>query len=212
MLKQYPTKLIAGSLLLIGLLASITSSVGEVYRRTLPNGTVEFTDFQKGDAERPLQLENIAPAMVVPGTTSPSTPQGTSDTLNLPDQLSQYETEGEEMEKASADIPTIPVNYSINITSPSNEQAIKNNAGNLSVSVAVTPRLSEDLFITLTSSSGMKAGPQKSQRFSFTNLDRGSHTFIATVANASGKVIKRSAPVTVHLQRHSVLFQRRKPQ
>lgn len=175
-------------LLRIGLLLSLLVTAGspsasEVFRRTNADGSVEFSDIKKSDGEQPLDAEETAPGLIIP-----------SDR-----RLKNVAPRAPKREDATA-------NVRIAITSPTNDTALRDNSGNLSVVVKVDPHLAHNHFITLTSSNGTKANPQKGFQFIFKNLDRGSHTFTANVVDGKGKVITSSDPVTIHLLRNSILF------
>jgi hypothetical protein len=160
----------------------------DVYRRTLPDGTVEYSDTQEAESEKPMDIEDTTPGMIVPSSTTPSrySPKKTS-----PGVAQSTETQ---------------LDVRINIASPADDTAIRDNSGNLTVTVAVQPPLSEDQFVMLASSAGAKSKPQKALSFTFTNLDRGTHNITAHVVNKSGKVISSSPPITIHLLRDSIHF------
>ncbi len=101
----------------------------------------------------------------------------------------------------------------VEITSPANYEAVRENAGNVSVTVSLTPDLQLGLGHKLVL---LVDGPQSFQaestspQFQFTNLDRGTYTLRAVVVDSKGKEIARSEPSTFHLLRVSILLPNRK--
>lgn len=174
------------AVLLSVIVTAIQPTFAEVYRRTNPDGTVEFTDIQEDETEKPLELEETSPGLIIPSN---------NKRLNIAPKL---KTTPEDTQLKAR----------IAITSPSHDSAIRDNAGNLIIKVKVEPELAQNHFITLSSSAGANAGPQKNIEFSLTNLDRGTHNFTATIVDETGKAITSSAPVTVHLLRNSILFRK----
>jgi hypothetical protein len=94
----------------------------------------------------------------------------------------------------------------VEITSPANDEAIRENTGNVSVSVNLMPDLQTGLGHKLMLLiDGKKVTEGTATQFQLTNLDRGSHSLQATVIDPSGKEVASSAPSTFHLQRVSTL-------
>lgn len=92
--------------------------------------------------------------------------------------------------------------YTIEISSPSNDEPIRENTGNITISVSVAPGLSGDHTIRITMDGGVISSGRGSY-VSLTNVDRGTHTVAASLLGAGGEVIARSPTVTFHLLRAS---------
>jgi len=161
--------------LLFGLLLSTASISAEVYKKVNPDGSVEFTDAPKSKDATPVPL---SPTNTFKATPAPpiSSSQKSKPTAN------QY--------------------TSASITSPSNDAAIRDNAGNLTVTASVTPSLQSDHKMVLMDN-GVALSESTSGSFQLSNVDRGSHSLSIQVQDSAGKVIISSDPVTVHLLRHS---------
>lgn len=97
-----------------------------------------------------------------------------------------------------------------NIQSPSQEETIRDNQGNVSISMAIKPALNIKLghSITIILDGQPVNTDIKSSSSVLNNVDRGSHTVSAIIKDRSGKVLKRAAPVTLYLHRMSILHKR----
>jgi len=87
------------------------------------------------------------------------------------------------------------------ITQPINDAAFRQNAGNVTATFEIKPRLATsrrdkiEVFVD-----GKKAGETAGLSYNLLGLDRGTHTLTAKVVNTKGKILK-SHSVTFHLQR-----------
>ena len=96
-------------------------------------------------------------------------------------------------------------NYALMITAPSQDEAIRENAGNVTISSTIMPELNTErgdrLIFTLDGK--LKSTVQDSTSYTFTNIDRGSHIAVVSVVDKTGKVLKSSKSILFHLQRVS---------
>lgn len=92
---------------------------------------------------------------------------------------------------------------SIAIVSPKNDTAIRENSGQVTVSVSVQPALAETHQIVLYMD-GTEAARSRSPTFQFSNVDRGTHTLAAAVVGSDGNEIIHSDSISFTLHRHSV--------
>jgi len=91
------------------------------------------------------------------------------------------------------------------ITSPGNDEAVRANAGDITVEVKIEPRLrKQDRIKLYLDSQLVEEGSETS--FTLTELDRGTHRLYASVFDDKGEELLRSSAVTFHLQRESVLI------
>ena len=96
-----------------------------------------------------------------------------------------------------------PTDYSISISSPSNDAQIPTGQRDVSVSLSLSPALHKDHKVQL-----MVNGAPFGDSFSGTSgtlkeIYRGSHQISAAVIDDNGKTISVSDSVTIHVQRHS---------
>ena len=90
---------------------------------------------------------------------------------------------------------------SLSITTPADDSAVRENAGNLEVSIASKPKLAPGHRALLyLDGSEVAQGAQTS--FSLENLDRGTHTLSVAIM-AGDEVLIESKPISFTLLRHS---------
>ncbi len=96
---------------------------------------------------------------------------------------------------------------SLRVEAPANDETIRDNNGNFSVSIAIEPALdvSQGHYIRVLIDGKALPEKMKSTSISLTNIDRGSHKIKAVVRNKKGKVLRQSKTITVHLKRNSIL-------
>lgn len=162
-------------LLFVALVPAVV--VAEIYKSVDENGNVVYSDRPSPGAQ---QIEKkIIPAI----------------STNVPEV--DFSTTG----NAAAD--NMPYD-SIRIVSPENETAVRENAGNLSVSVALEPELKQTHAVILELD-GKKVAKSRSPEFQLQNLDRGEHTLTVAVVDGNGTEILRSGLTRFTLMRSSVL-------
>ena len=94
------------------------------------------------------------------------------------------------------------VPYTLLVTEPANESAIRNNAGNISLSISIAPGLREDHKGELLMN-GMKIrNLSGSGTIELSNLDRGTHAFSVRVVDQRGKVIETGPATSVSVLRY----------
>lgn len=169
-------------LLMMGLLMTSAASA-EVYRSVDESGNVIFTDKPSPDAEK---LE-IAPVQTI--TTDPSQQQFeyTPPARKQTESISPYKK--------------------VEITSPEHDTALRENVGDVSVSVSVDPGLISGHKVVLYMDGNMVA--EGSGQFNLTNVDRGTHTLSAVIQAQDGRELIRSDSISFTVLRHSV--QHKKP-
>jgi len=86
------------------------------------------------------------------------------------------------------------------IVSPPNDATIRNNQGSFQVAVSMAPNLFPG-HRTLVKIDGQEVGKSGSSIFLVNNIDRGTHTIIASIVTKEGKVVMTSEPVVVHVHR-----------
>ncbi|MDX1433894.1 MAG: DUF4124 domain-containing protein [Gammaproteobacteria bacterium] len=89
------------------------------------------------------------------------------------------------------------------VTSPENDSTIRDNGGNVRVSLSLSPGLQSGHSIEIFMD-GQAIGSGSSTSLTLTDVDRGTHTVRATVKDAEGKEVVRSNSVIFHLRRGGV--------
>ena len=94
---------------------------------------------------------------------------------------------------------------SATIIAPEQDAAVRNNAGNLTVTVQVLPSLQKGHLVQILLDGVPQGEPQPTLQVALTNLDRGTHALQARIVDAGGNVVFTGAASTFHLLRHSRL-------
>ncbi|MEE8514744.1 MAG: DUF4124 domain-containing protein [Gammaproteobacteria bacterium] len=89
------------------------------------------------------------------------------------------------------------------VMSPQNDEPVRENAGNVTVSVTLEPGLQTKLGhkLALFVDGAQISEPGTATQFQLNNMNRGAHTLEAKVIGADGSVIKSSSLVTFHMLR-----------
>ncbi len=168
------------AMLLVGL-SSGSEAASRIYKTVDENGNIIFTDIppKEGQSGEPVAVES-------PNTFQPAAPESREEWI---------------VDSEEADTDAEEFNYNaVTITSPSNDQAVRENAGNVTVVAEVEPALQIGHHIRIVmDDTPEQAGPQTV--FTLPNVDRGTHTLLAQVVDDAGKVLITSSPVVFHLQR-----------
>lgn len=163
------------ALFLCLMLAVGVAQAGKVYKYTLSNGDVVYSDKPPpaDQAEEitlePLQGFNLPPAPSLNTTAAKREPE--------------------------------PVGYEeFKVTSPTNDQTIRDNGGNVPVSLSLLPGLQGGHSIEVLMD-GQSIGSGGGTSVTLTEVDRGTHTVQALIKDDAGKEIARSNSVIFHLKR-----------
>ena len=160
------------------LLLTTISHAAEVYVSRDANGNMVFSDKPHANA----QVHEVKELPSVPAVTAPSLLQ----------------------QPAAASEPAF--NYtSLAIIAPANGQTIPpGHAANIEISGVLSPGLREsDEIFLIINNSVVRQGRQTT--FHLTDLPRGEHRMQMRVQDKDGKQLIASNPVTIHVQRPSVL-------
>lgn len=164
------------ALLVTGLLLSL-SAAAAVYMERDAEGNVVFTDRPSSEDAKPIELN----------------PPSTYQAPPIPRAARQNGTQDDSSEDYKA----------IAIARPANDAPIRENSGNLEVSIDLIPALKPGHHIVLLLD-GAPAAEGRSTTLRLQNVDRGTHTLQAQVVDDNGNVIIRSDNVTFHMLRISV--------
>jgi hypothetical protein len=88
------------------------------------------------------------------------------------------------------------------ITQPGNDQALRQNNGDITIHIAVSPSLKSGDVISLDMD-GKEVASGTTTTIALKNVDRGTHTLQARVMSEGGQTWVSSDPVTFHLLRYS---------
>ena len=157
----------------------LTNTVGaqQIYRRVDKDGNIFFTDVPTEGSEK-IELKETTTIQALEVDTS---------------SLSEPET----VKKAFTYVD-------VSISSPTNDETIRDNTGNVTVSVEINPGLQSghEVVVYLDGAEKMKG---TETTFNLENIDRGTHQLRVSIRDTSGRIKISSKSTTFHLQRQSVL-------
>ena len=152
----------------------------DVYRSVDKQGNVIFSDTSTDDAEKIDLKESYTytPPVIIDLADDEDEPPPSLVEVAVPD-------------------------YTLAIISPNQNEAIRENAGNVTISCTVAPELNSErgdkLIFSLDGQ--LKSAAQDATSYTFSNVDRGSHIAVVSVVDKTGNVIKSSKSILFHLQR-----------
>lgn len=167
-----------------------TDTRGEIYKTIDEDGNVVFTDIAPPNISETVELSNST--SYTPPATPASPTTGTQQPIGAPAASAQPEV----------------IYQSILINAPANDEAVRDNAGNITISVEVKPSLAPGHSIALVVD-GKRVSTSVSGQFPLRNVDRGTHTLSAQVLDENQMILKQSSDQTFHMLRYSALFLQR---
>lgn len=93
----------------------------------------------------------------------------------------------------------------LQITAPANDATLRNNSGNISITLSLTPALNikQGHYLSIMLDGNVVKDKLITPGASLNNIDRGTHILSASVKNRKGATLLSSSPVTVYLHRAS---------
>lgn len=165
-------------LIAIAVLLTGLSAHAEVYRWVDEQGVVHYGDRPPKEGVAPVQLpplQTYSPGEVRRATAPAVTPE-----------------------------PAAPTRPSIRVTSPAQDETIRNGGTTVSMTVEATLADGQGLVYYLDGAA-QNPVPTASTAWLFENVERGEHQLGAAVVGADGRELARAAPVTVHMKPPIVL-------
>jgi hypothetical protein len=164
-------------LLLLLIFACATASA-QVFRRTGPDGQVYFSDQPGPDAEQ----VDVTPAQAISLPPVPEQPD-TETSVQQDDAASSY--------------------TGFTIVSPTSEQAVRANDGNVTVQLSLQPELISGHIIVLKidGEDGEAFNTGNGMAVELSNLSRGQHTVEARVIDEKGSVLIQTGAVSFNVLR-----------
>lgn len=109
------------------------------------------------------------------------------------------------VEKLSPENDSTAPHYSLLITEPANDSAIRNNAGNIELTVSIEPGLRKgDIAELMMDGMGLRYLTSSGPVY-LNHLDRGTHVFSVRVRDYDGNVVTESPSTSITILRHSKL-------
>ncbi|MEM7254075.1 MAG: DUF4124 domain-containing protein [Pseudomonadota bacterium] len=166
-----------------------TVADAQVYRIQNPDGTVSFSDRPAAGAEKvdvkPVQTYSL-PRKEVPE----------------PKPLAAADESGE-TPPPSPTAAAVPYTR-IDVVSPRNDAAMRNNSGTVLVGIHLDPPLQEGHKLNILLDGSARVEGTTDTAVSLTEVSRGTHSVRAVVVDASGAELASSTAVSFHLLRASV--------
>ena len=91
------------------------------------------------------------------------------------------------------------IQYQVDITSPSEEETVRNNNGDFEVVATITPELKGQYLMAIKLDGKPIGQPQIGNVFQLKNIDRGQHTLVVDAMTQNGKVFASSPPRKIFL-------------
>jgi len=160
-----------------------SSASAQIYKTVDANGNVVYTDIApiERSGQPPPQEVNVQP---INSYEPPAAPQSSN---------------------SSNSAPTTPSYYAqLEVISPTEDETIRDNAGNVQIEVAISPPLRSDHRLLLVLDGSPTDVEAVNGVFEISNVDRGTHTAGARAVDRLGNVLIESAPATFNLMRVSI--------
>ncbi|MFB2803303.1 DUF4124 domain-containing protein [Shewanella seohaensis] len=91
------------------------------------------------------------------------------------------------------------IQYQVVITSPEEEETVRDNNGDFRVTATVTPEIKSQYLMALKLDGQTVGQPQVGGIFQLKNIDRGEHTIVVDAMTQNGKVFASSSPRKIFL-------------
>ncbi|SQH74259.1 conserved exported protein of unknown function [Shewanella benthica] len=91
--------------------------------------------------------------------------------------------------------------YNLSITSPDEEDTIRNNQGKITIMARISPDLEAKHVLVLLMDGVIVGPPQTSPIFSLKDIDRGEHSFVIKAVAQNGKQLASTPPRKIFLHR-----------
>ena len=167
------------------LLAFVTATVSaQVFRRTGPDGQVYFSDRPGPDAEQ----VDVTPAQTI------SLPP-------VPEQKDAAEQPGGGTTAQQEDVTSPYTEFTI--VSPTSEEGVRANDGNVTVQLSLQPELitGHTIALKIDGEDGKGTSTGEGLAIELSNLSRGRHSVEATVVDQQGNELTQAGPVSFHVLR-----------
>jgi hypothetical protein len=166
--------------LLLLITASFSVHAG-IYKWVDENGEVIYSDKPRTENMK----EHTPPALQITPAIKPK--PKTEETVEAPVAVTSY--------------------TKFDITSPVNDETIRDAAGSFGVKLALEPALDVTAghYINLQIDGKTRVSKTTKQDINLKFIDRGSHSISAEIRDVTGKLLKASNSVTIHLHRTSTL-------
>lgn len=177
---------------LLGADPTLAAGNGKIYRTVDEDGNVVFTDVPPRPDQRGETVDLDSGNDFTP-------PQRSNDAISL--EAWRGEAGGPEAEEEA-----VTRYNSLQVASPEDDAAVRNNAGNVTITAAVDPELQPGHSLQLYLDGELQQSGANTT-FQLSNVDRGTHEVQLRIVGAGGETLMSSPGSVFHLQRRSVILQ-----
>ncbi|MFP3874950.1 MAG: DUF4124 domain-containing protein [Thiohalophilus sp.] len=149
----------------------------KIYKKVNPDGSVEYSD-------EPFEGSEEMPSKRIPSMSFEKSPD------------IDFQSPARDDQDADA-------SYEVSVTSPANDESIRDNTGNVTLQGRVAPGLRGGHSLRWILDG--EALDDSGSSVQLSNVDRGTHTVKLEVVDNDGEVLAASSSVTFHLLRHSAI-------
>ncbi|GIU30027.1 DUF4124 domain-containing protein [Shewanella schlegeliana] len=160
------------------LLLAATFAHATIYKWVDEDGTVHFSDKPVKNAEVVELKEN------------------TQNNIKLPEVIA--------LPSMQSDTDSEKVKYKVQIVSPTEEESIHNNEGDITIIANIEPQLSSAHELALFMDGQQIGNTQQHGIFKLNNIDRGEHSFVVKVLSKNGKQLASTPVRIVFLHRTTI--------
>ena len=150
----------------------------QIYRTVDAEGNVVFTDIPPAPSQQG-EAVNVEPMNTF---SAPAVPASTGDTTSTEPEKAHYRY--------------------LEITGPQDDESIRDNAGNVTISAEIEPRLRRSDRMVLVMGGNQTEIEAEGGQFVLSNIDRGTHIVSVRVLDRAGVTLMESEPRTFHMLRH----------
>jgi hypothetical protein len=171
-------------IILLCLVFVSASALAQIYKRIGPDGQVYFSD-QPGAGAEQVDLPPV-------------------QTISLPPVPAQTDTAVQAGSAARDAQDNPPAAYSeFAISSPTSEQGVRANNGDVTIHLSLQPALrpGHSIEVSVNGEDGEAVYSTDSMMLELKNMSRGRHTAAATVVDANGEALIQASPVTFYVLR-----------
>lgn len=139
----------------------------------------------------------------VPTFSDQATPGAEPITIRKPSIFTDKTYQQKQLKGQNDDsLTSMNIDYSLLVTHPINDSVIRNNAGNLSLTISISPSVQSPHSAELLMDGAKIRDLRGSGIISLTNVDRGTHTFNIRVVDQQGKVVSDGPSNSVSILRY----------
>jgi len=164
------------------------SSQADIYKTTLPDGSIKYSD-------APEDNHNLS---------SKKVDETEVTSVGFPEQQKAKQDRKKPTEQPAPKLKEIPYNQ-LNIDYPLDGEIFHNIGGELTVNLSITPWLKKGHKYVVRLDGSIAGGPSSRNSIAISNVYRGEHTLTAEIINQQGKRVISSKPIKIVVHQRSAI-------